>query len=311
MEKFLIILFLSKIAESSGLGAGSCDFKRIEIETSDKKCLFSHALSQLVNDFYSTKGPHYHIINAISGGDIDEIFKDLISEMVKETTFPVKVESLNQLQIIEHSKRSSVFIFIDSLKSFVEFNKTFSSENFRFRHYFSVVSLNELNTQEMKSIFKVFWKNLIININLVSLNTNDTIELFTFLPFNEEKCEDTTPVKINNFNGVSWESKVFHPIKTKNLHNCTLIIGCGAGSTEPNIMLRNDSDGKPELYGSEYDIFVEFSKELNFNTRFEVHGNYIGLIFDNGTATGEYLRMLSSNHIINNDIIFLIFFKVL
>lgn len=51
-------------------------------------------------------------------------------------------------------------------------------------------------------------------------------------------------------------------------------------------MARNHSNGTLEIYGIEKEIFMEFSRRLNFTPIFEPHGLFPGMLLENGTATG-------------------------
>jgi hypothetical protein len=96
------------------------------------------------------------------------------------------------------------------------------------------------------------------------------------------------PMKMNSFDRerMQWEHQEFNTKKLSNLNNCPLIIGCSIGTGEPSIMAKNSSNGAAEIQGIEKDIWMEFSRQFNFQPVFEVHGQFPGLLDENGTATG-------------------------
>lgn len=252
----------------------------------------SHLLKAVVNiisEFYTVKGSYFHVINSVSNVNQDE-FDDIITEVLKNSNFTVQIEDVKENFRKQKNKRFSVLIFTDSVDSFMKFYSKFSSQDFKLRRFFTVIFIEEIKNSETKLMFQYFWKLFIKNVNVIMRHKNGTIDLFTFLPFNESnKCGDTTPVKINSFDKhlMKWDSNAFHPIKSRDMHKCPLIIGCAVGTCEPSLMTRNDSNGNVEVYGIEKDIFMEFSRQLNFEAKFEIHGRSPGLLFENGSASGK------------------------
>lgn len=249
------------------------------------------AVSKMVSEYYTTKGSYFHTVEAIDKGvSVNTLlYYDIITGVLRSTSLPTEIEDVNDIENSRDRKRFSAIIFIDSTKSFRKCFGKISYKNFKFRRQFTVVSTSNIGIDEVQEIFSLFWNVSIKSVNLVRQSDNGTIELLTFFPFNEKSCGDTKPVVINTFdiNQMKWKNNIFHPIKTKNLYNCTLLIGASVGTTQPNFMATFDSNGTATFSGVEFDIFVQLSKELNFNPRFEVYGNFVGLLYDNGTATGN------------------------
>lgn len=217
------------------------------------------------------------------------MYDEILTGVLRTTTLPSEIEDFKDVKNSRDSKRFSVIIFVDSIDTFNKFFERISSKNFKFRRHFTVVLTKNLELDEVGTIIKKFWKVFIKFVNIVKEDNLGTVELFTFFPFNDQKCSDTEPIVINVFdnNLMKWKNNNFQPSKTKNLYNCPLVIGGGVGTSEPNFMATFDSHGKPTFQGSEHDIFILLSEQLNFNPRFEAHGNFVGLLYDNGTATGD------------------------
>lgn len=203
-------------------------------------------------------------------------------------------KSLTKLKILQNRKRISVIAFIDSTETFLEMFKGLSTDRFKFRRFFTVVATKLLNLCEIELIFKAFWKFLIKHINLINASDNSTVELYTFMPFNDGNCSDTRPLLINSFDNdlQTWKREDFHPTnKTKNLYRCTLILGVAIGTGEPYIMARNNSKGVQKIVGIEKDIFVSFSEIFNFTIEYRVLGTDPGNLYENKTGTGCGLNL--------------------
>lgn len=266
--------------------------KEITVQSSN---FLPEATSQIIKEFYSTKGSYYHTLRAVEASNkllCDDIITD-VSKNLKDFAFPTHIEDhLDLPKLIDH-KRFSVVAFIDSIKSFNELLSRISSDRFKFRRHFTFVAIKSLQGHELEIIFDAMWKRFIKKVNIIMSSENGTTDLFAFSPFNEYKCGDTSPIKINTFDNdlMRWKHNVFHPAKTTNLFGCPVIIGCAVGTGEPYLMSRTKADGSEEILGIEKDIITEISKLLNFKPKFEIHGVYPGLMFENGTATGKQIKL--------------------
>jgi hypothetical protein len=280
-KTFLFVLLLT-------IGISDCFILIDEIENQEKSHLIQ-AVVRIVHGFYSFNGSYFHVVNAAGEENLKET-NDVIDGVVKLSSAVVQVEDVCGILRRQERKRYSVLVFIDSFKSFLKFLEKFSTKNFKFRRYFTVVLTREIEILEVAEIFDYFWYLSIKYVNLVMRHdSGGEIDLFTFFPFNEfNKCGDTTPVKINSFdkNTDEWKTDDFHPHKVKNLHKCPLVIGCAVGTAQPWLIDDMLPNGKVKLSGIEKDIFMEIAQHMNFRTKFEVHGKSPGSVFENGSATG-------------------------
>ena len=257
------------------------------IKETDENLLMTKAVVKIIQDFYISHGSYCHVISSVSRKNHNKL-NDLITEVMKVTKTVVQIENVEKNLTSQVRKRYSVLVFADSMESFLKFHSKLSSNDFKFRRFFTVVMTDERPLSEVEKIFDLFWKLSIKNVNLILRHNSGDIDLFTYFPFTKtKKCGETTAVKINNFNKDlgGWNSKSFHPVKVKNLQKCQIIIGCAVGTAQP--WLINDKD--KEISGIEKDIFMELSKYLNFDPKFENHGTSPGSVFENGSATGKEL----------------------
>lgn len=253
----------------------------------------SLAAAEIVKDFYSTKGSYFHINRAVVEENrylLDEIITELL-RYLEFTNLSTMIEVNHELNSeLKNFKRFSVLIFIDSIESFNRFFSLFSPSNFNLRRHFTIIALKELQHHDLRMIFDALWTRSVKKVNIICMNSSGTIELITFFPFTKDSCRNIEPIKISIFNLklLTWTNKKFYPYKTKNLHKCSLKIGCAVGTGEPYTLAREDSKGNIEVQGIEREIMTDVSKLLNFEPKFEMHGTFPGLLYENGTATGAF-----------------------
>lgn len=262
-------------------------------EINSTKSDLSQAVIGIIKDFYSLKGSYFHVIEAVDSSSKHHEYNEVITNIL-ESVANAKLTTMletgrNCKKAMGNHKRSSILVFIDSLESFRDFFKNLSANNFKFRQFFTIVAITSIDMFDIEEIFGWFWTASIKNVNLIMRSEAGTVSLFTFLPFSERKCGDTRPTVINKFdsNRTRWEGKLFFHMKT-DMHKCPLKIGGAIKSGAPSLMERNDSTGGTELFGMEKDIWDDLAELINFQPVYEVHGEFPGLLFQNGTATGEY-----------------------
>lgn len=127
----------------------------------------------------------------------------------------------SQIEKLKDRKRFSVILFVDSIESFNKFFAQVSTDKFKLRRFFTVVLMKPFELFELEMIHDSFWSILVKNVNIIMPSETCEVNLYTFVIFNEGKCGDTKPVKINTFDKDLnvWLKKKFHPKKTQNLHD--------------------------------------------------------------------------------------------
>lgn len=260
---------------------------------SSREFNLGNAVFKVMEDFYQFKSSIATIVRVIQPSNrrlCDDIIEEVLLNM-KKLEMTVEVEDSQVLKKVQNRKRFSIIGLIDSTEKYLEYLRSLSPERIKFRKYFTIVALKPLTTDELHSIFEAFWKVFIKHVNIITQSNNSAVELHTFMPFDDGKCGNTQPVKINTFDITLriWRHRLFHPTnKTQNLNQCTLVLGASVGTGEPYLMVQNDTKGEYKIAGIERDIFVVFSKVFNFKIKYRVIGSSIGNLYENGTATGFF-----------------------
>lgn len=213
--------------------------------------------------------------------------RDYLDAIQKEiadihATFKVKT-FVNRTNFPRRNKLG--FIICESFEHFIRIQDDVATE-------FGYIALiiPDLLTTQMESIFKRMWSRSLFNINLL-VRSKRSCKIFTFMPFTAGKCNDTTPVVINEFINDSWTSNDFFPEKLTNLHNCTF--KASALNNAPIVIKTVQSDGSYTVDGSDVRILREIGSALNFQADFICDVTDYGVIFENGTTTGNVARLES------------------
>lgn len=252
--------------------------------------IIANGLSCIMRKFYSTRGSHLNIMTSVGDENrskLNEVLEISLKSLGNSVT--ASIEDVKFLTLVKRRRRYSNIFIVDSIENFDKICQHVNYDNFKMRKLFTVVSIVHLSEEEMKHIFDCFMSRLIVSVNILALDKSHSLNLFTFFPFSEgEGCRNTNLVKINSFHASKneWENQHFHPKKSRNFHNCPLVVGIALKSTEPAVIIDYDSTGKPVVSGVELEIFAELSKRLNFDLKLKIFNESVGQINANGTGNG-------------------------
>lgn len=151
-----------------------------------------------------------------------------------------------------------------------------------------IVLTNEIAEKPSKldDIFYKFWSSQALNVNVMFACNNRTICVQTFIPFNAENCNDTSPILINEFIDGKFSNDVvnFFPQKTKNLHKCPVRVSI-SNNSHPHIFTKDMNDSTHQLSGRDINLVETLGKSLNFRINYSYCGE-VGYIFENGSSFG-------------------------
>lgn len=241
-----------------------------------KKIEVAEALQGIVKNFFASKTSNLRVISSQDRKN----FADFLST----PEFFVTFELLDISKLDSSSLNSSSFniIQITNLQDFQRVLKEISSRKIDPGGFFLLVIDNCLII-DLSKLFVFAWRRYIYNINVLC-QTNDTITIKTFMPFQAHSCGNTTPITVN-YGDVKLMTNLY-PEKVKNLRGCPIKL---VTFFYPPITMRDTlEDGSFRYYGSEMDLVFGLADALNFTvnmTYFSQSGS-MGLLLENGTATG-------------------------
>lgn len=212
---------------------------------------------------------------------------------VGKLSYPVVLEDFTTIMELKQHRRAFSIVLIKDFEDFKTFYSKLNVRNFHLNGFFLLMYPNgNGKLDEMRDMFTLLWKIFIFNVNIVVENYNEEkLEMFTFMPF-DSKCDNTMPVKINEYNGSKWNLQhAAFPKKFLNLNKCA--IRCGFFNLEPAIIVEKLENGTFQYSGFDVDIFTEIMSSINAKPNFTVYPVSTGSIFSNGTANGLLGRTLS------------------
>lgn len=190
---------------------------------------------------------------------------------------PVRIETKLDF---EELKKCNILV-TNSLKDFETFNGFLSPEVYDFRGIFLVIFPNG-KFGEIEKIFVSFWSHQIVNVNAIFVNDLNVTSIATFMPFQNHKCNDTTPIVINQFKDGNFTSNKFFVEKLDNLQECPIRVII-ATKSEPYIILGENQKHS----GRDIELMEELAASLNFKIEYIILEDK-GFLLDNGTAGGIF-----------------------
>ncbi|XP_055905567.1 uncharacterized protein LOC129941047 [Eupeodes corollae] len=132
----------------------------------------------------------------------------------------------------------------------------------------------------LKAMFDVFWNISVINVNALTESRNGTITLYTYFPFKEQRCKDSSPEVINRYINGTFEFKTPNfPEKVSNFWNCP--INVVTYPCPPYTFIEED-----QIKGYDGLVLEQLANLLNFSVKVILIEP--GDIFENKTFTGAF-----------------------
>lgn len=252
-------------------------------------------LAEAVIKLINPKNENYaETINIISPEVVENFyiadFKDeLLSKIFPKNVF-IRLKKVSSLRL--KRRKRNLLIAVSDLKEFLDIYKGLSREFFRLSGFY-VVALLQGEISEIQEIFKLMWNRQIYNVILM-YDDEVSVKLKTFMPFNPSKCNDTTPVTINEFRNGKFVNKTLNfPPKMKNLYNCPIRFSV-SNSTEPFTFEIENLSFEKNLYGPDTELIRVLSETLSFEAVYTYIGHE-GYLYANGTASGPWKTLIDGD----------------
>lgn len=219
--------------------------------------------------FSSRNGLEIKSINFIDGnfnGDC-ETTRDLTNAIFKRVAsklLTMRVLSLNEN--FNQSGKRFVFkvILIDTFESFKIIHDKVLCNQFHFGGYYMFIYENATSF-ELRAMLKSLWDLFIHNVNILTKNMDQSISVWTFIPFSDVGCNKTDPFLLAKFANGSFnpQPQLFFPDKFQNFHNCPLKVATFE-SLSPSVLRTDYTNGSYRLYGRDVEVMTTLAKNFNF-----------------------------------------------
>lgn len=197
------------------------------------------------------------------------------------SSFPLKTKESD-----EKRKRNNILMIIDSFESLDCVLKNMTADKYDFHGYYLII-LTTNSTTHLNEMFESLWCSFIYNVNIL-IQINNSVKMFTFFPFNDEKCHDTKSVEVNEYSTGKWEKSSFFIPKLRNFHKCQL--KAGVYNYGPSALPTVDAKGNKSLNGSDVEILRALAELLNVDLDIEIRDT--GYVFENGSSFGLFKEVI-------------------
>jgi Ligated ion channel L-glutamate- and glycine-binding site len=260
-----------------------------EIESLKTKTHLATAVNEVINE---VNFGEITTINFIYSKSSENEAFDFANELLLKSFGSMKVFRLRPSMTYKPKGKKRFMVI--AVATYIEFIKTYkqlSPKVFWFGGYYLIILTNG-EIVEIQQVFALLWKLQIFNVNVMFEDENGEVLVQTFMPFNAQNCNDTTPILINKFKNGKFinGTENFFPKKIKNLHNCPVRISISK-SDEPFIFSKLLENGSYEISGSDINLIKSLSSALNFKIDFTYIGDE-GFFYENGTSDGPLRALL-------------------
>lgn len=212
-----------------------------------------------------------------------------------------RLDNFTKIQGIRNRLKIYNVFLLDSYESFRVLIKNITPEKFKYRgRYLFVFIYGRL--EEHSIIFPAMWKKGIINVNTLyeerNINGDDEVHLDTFMPFQENKCGDTSRVFLDTLENGTFTigSDELFPNKLDNLFGCELRLVTFERCPASCIKL---VESEITVEGFDISIIDLIASRMNFqlNKKILLGSQQWGTILPNGTTTpkGNAISRLLNN----------------
>lgn len=146
-----------------------------------------------------------------------------------------------------------------------------NTKSYNYRGFYIIV-LSSYTKDEIKNVFQNLFDKFIINALILVLNNeNSDVLIYTYFPFEENKCQKVYPIIWNVFkDGNLIDKKIAFPNKLANMNQCKIKV---AVLNRPPFVSYKTVDKKIRIFGIEAHFLHALSKTLNFTVDLHVAGN--------------------------------------
>ena len=258
-------------------------------EITSNETLLGRSMSAFIQQCFAVLTSHIYFISTNPKTSNDLLNQAIMGSAAKVT---VQLEHVSNLTKLNDRKRYFVVLFIDDFKSFTKILIKMTSNLFKLKGYFLIVLTNG-SIPDIQNIFHVCWKLYIHNVDVL-VEEDYSVKLITFIPFKPLRCNDESPMVINEFpiNTAQWKNKEFFPRKFNNLFNCSVKI-----ATFENAPAVMQHPVNKNIYGVDIDIMDNIAQLKNFSINLEFISDLDGrgYVLDNGTSTGATKKVIDGD----------------
>jgi hypothetical protein len=270
---------------------------RIQIPSKDLSQL-TDAVNGIMSSAFTKEITTINLIVPETSEKLNEL-QDFKSELLSKNFLTrthhvvVRQDTANHIATIPgRRKRCSIFI-VASDGDFRDIYGKITANIFTLHGTFLIVFVDD-HDPDLKAIFTLLWNLQIHNVAIIYQNAIGKVLFDTFLPFNQLKCNDTTPITVNEWANGKFINGVenLYPDKMRNLQGCPIRLSV-SNRSEPYIFVKSLENGTFTFRGRDIKLIDALSKTLNFEISYSYVGNR-GYLVEQGVSQNP-LSAVSEN----------------
>jgi hypothetical protein len=247
------------------------------------------AVKDAIRSFYGMRHECVYVMQ--DSGISDSITTHIVDRVLhqnEELTVTFKLQNEKSF-VIPGPKKVNNLIFVESYESFTRIYQKMDPDLFEFQGFYLIILTHPLADHYFitRKILEDFWRNYIINVNVIVLNPTllDEAFIYTYFPYSKDICGTVRPSILSRFNTtLKVNQKInYFPKKVSDLKKCSLT--CAIFETKPFMLIKKNVNGQIEIDGIDAKLLLYISNKLNFNPILKVSDIPWGLALDNGTMT--------------------------
>ncbi|CRK90115.1 CLUMA_CG003833, isoform A [Clunio marinus] len=220
--------------------------------------------------------------------------KDFLDEFLKKKfTIPKIGIRIETFAVPTERKRVFRIFIVSSYEGLTRIFNERSLKDILLNGHFLII-LPKCENHDFEKFFDFLWNLRIVNVNIICAKTNQSVSVFSFMPFTQNNCRDTKPILINQYQNGKFikPSNFFDPLKIKDMKGCPVRVAL-TNSSEA-VFYTSMEKNKNKICGPDIKLISTLSKALNFKLNFTFIG-HSGFLFENGTSEGPFRVLLDEN----------------
>lgn len=283
MKFAYLMTFCSLLKSFESLSFDEFKIKSIKISN------LAVALNEIVTKAITVDIPTVSVMspNSLHSFKLRNFKDDFLPIQSNSSRFLFRFEDAQEVRVLLNMKRRNNIFLAETFEEFVKMFSKVSIKTHVFVGFYAVVLINgELH--EASDIFAMFWRLHIFHVIVVFEDNFGSVQVETFVPFNNYKCNDTAPVRINEFKDGKFINAIENVFSNKmgNLHKCPVRVAT-SNASEPFVSIKTFKNGTHKLKGRDIALIVSLAEILNFTINYTFIGRQ-GFFFEkNGSVSAD------------------------
>lgn len=258
----------------------------------DLESVMIEATNMIIKKSFLNLTSTANFVVSLSSNEAKIAGEELLNKISRKLhgTLPLRIERpVSFIPILD--RRTYNTFLVENYNTTLTILNSMTLKTFRYDGFYIIIMVLPSKSiyTDVHSILTAFWKNFIVNVNVITYKANRINEafLYTYYPFSQHFCGKVYPVIANEYRNNDFiRGYDFFPQKMVNLYKCPLNVALF--EFPPYVLLERQKNRKYLVSGTDGSILTELSYRMNFTIERKVvtSKRLWGDVEDNGTSTG-------------------------